>query len=311
MNFLQVEFGEVKVTPTGEWKINSPYANDTKFHLYINPDKGVFYDQKTQHKGTVFGFIAEHLQISPVQVIQKLVQDYGAGPDLNYKPEDYIPKAKNLELPSGLHFFSEAGTGPIRNQAYKYLVNRGIPEASIRELGYIYEPGTPFDKSIFIPFYENGQLVYFITRDFTGNKILRYRNPSGFDSKEFIFNHDKIRDELFIFEGVMDALSLEGQVGTAILSADLSNKQIDKIVDILPKRVIFVPDNDETGKKTLAENIDRFFHRTPPSFPMEIYIYRLKNFKDFNESGLHHISLSDCERWNERDARLEAIANGE
>lgn len=313
MNFLQSEFDEVKITPTGEWRINSPFTTDRNFHLYIQPNKGVFYDHKTQHKGTVFSFIAEYLQIPTNRVIQVLVRDYGAGAEFNYKPEDYIPKAKNLELPPGLHFFSEGGTGPIHNQAYNYLLRRRIPEENIRELGYIYDPQSEYDKSIFIPFVEDGSIVYFITRDFTGRKIKRYKNPLGIDSKQFVFNLDKIKDELFIFEGVMNALSLQGQVGTAMLSAEIGQRQIDKIIDKTPQRIIFVPDNDDTGEQTLSRNIFRLSDKIPKSRRDEtsIYIFRMKKFKDFNESGLHHISLDDCERWDRiGEARMKKSLKG-
>lgn len=304
LNFLKTSFGEVKVTATGEWRVNSPFAKDTKFHLYIEPNKGVVYDFKSGFKGDLFSFISEFLQIGKKDVIPTLLKDYGVkGEFENLKVEDYVNKVEELVLPDGLHFFSEAKSGIIRDQAYNYLLNRGIPEENIQEFGYIYEPNTEFDRTVFIPFFEGGRIVYFTARDFTGKNIKRYTNPHGFNSKQFVYNHDKITDTVFIFEGVMDAISLKGQVGTAMLSADLGKEQCVKILNRAPSTLVFVPDTDETGQRTLQRNINMIMKFKPPSLNLRILIYKVEGAKDFNESGEHHIYIDRCEAWRPKDIR--------
>ena len=209
-----------------------------------------------------------------------------------------------LVLPDGITFFYEKKDGIIRNQAWNYLVQRGIPEENIIKLGYIYDPSSEFNKRIFVPFYENNILVYFIARDFTGKNIMRFKNPKGLDSKNFVYNIDEIHDDVFIFEGLFDALMLKEQIGTAMLSADLGVEQIKKIWDTAPKRIIFVPDNDETGKRTLSRNIDLAVKYKPPSLHTEILIFRIEEkFKDFGESGENYIDINKCVRYNKFDVR--------
>ena len=306
LSFLKSNFGEVKVTATGEWRVNSPFASDRKQHLYIHPDKGVVFDFKTGYKGDLIGFIAEFTQLGRKSVIPYLVKEFGQKGDLeSFNLENFIDKEEQLEIPQGLKFFTEQSNSPIREQAYNYLVSRKIPEENIKELGYIYEPGSWFDRTIFIPFYESGRIVYFITRDFTEKSDKRYKNPHGLDSKQYVYNIDKIKDTLFIFEGVMDAISLRGQVGMPLLSADIGIKQCIKILNKAPKTIVFVPDNDDTGRRTLSENIRKLLYYKPPSLDLKILTYEIKNAKDFNEecvlTGDHYIYLAKCKEYKPKD----------
>jgi DNA primase len=264
----------------------------------------VVFDFKSGFKGDVISFISEYLQIGKKDVIPTILKEYGLKGEFdNLRVEDYVNKSEELTLPKGLKFFSEEKTGIIRDQAYSYLLNRGIPEENIQEFGYIYEPGTEFDRSIFIPFFENGKIVYFTTRDFTGKNIKRYNNPAKFNSKQFVYNHDKIEDVVFIFEGVMDAISLKGQVGTAMLSADIGKEQCIKILNRAPNTIVFVPDNDEAGEKTLERNINLLMKFKPPSLDLKVLTYKVEGAKDFNESKQNHIFLMKCEKWQSKDIR--------
>jgi hypothetical protein len=216
---------------------------------------------------------------------------------------DLIETSIELDLPEGVTFFSETKESFMRNRAYNYLKKRKISDKVINELGYIYEPGSEYNKMIFIPFYEDKKLVYFITRDFSEKEgAKRYNNPRGISSKHFVYNLDKIEynGTVFIFEGVFDAISLKKQVGTATLTDTLSIPQAIKILNKAPKNIVFVPDNDEAGRKSLNRNIKLMLRRCPPSLDLNIYIYYLENCKDFNESGKDKIFLEDCELFNEK-----------
>jgi len=300
--FLRTNFGEVKQTATGEWRVNTPFASDKKHHLYIEPKKGVLFDFKTGYKGDIIGFIAEFLQIQRKDVFPTLIKEYSQKGDISeFAYEDYIEKVQDLVLPNGLHFFSDEIQSPIRDQAYQYLLNRDIPEENIQELGYIYDPGSEYDRTIFIPFIEGGRIVYFTARFFTPKGDKRYQNPHGFNSKQFVYNFDKLQDTVFIFEGVMDAISLKGQVGTAMLSGDLGREQAIKILSKAPSTIVFVPDNDETGERTLERNIELLMKYKPPSLDLRILTYKIEGAKDFNESKEHYIYLMKCKEWQPKD----------
>ena len=308
-SFLIDTFGEVKETTTGELRINSPFAQDSKFHMYINPSKGVVHDFKTDYGKDFISFAAEFLELGKRETIRYLIRNYSTREILeNFNEDDIIiENIEELEIPN-VTYFVNSNKGIIRSQAYNYLKNRKIPEQNIDKLGYIFDSESRYNKTIFIPFYENGKLVYFITRDFTGNSYLRYINPSGVDSSKFIYNIDEIEDTVFIFEGVLDALMLENQIGTATLNANLSKAQTVKILDRAPSTIVFVPDNDDTGKRNLDKNIETLLRYKPPSLKLDVLVYTIEEGKDLGETGKNSIDVLECKKWNRKD--FSKLANG-
>lgn len=261
---------------------------------------GVFFDHKTGEKGSVSKLIAETLDINENEVFVTLIKEYSSREDLErFSLVEVIKEETKLELPKGLNLFAEVSKGIIHDKAIRYLRKRLITENVINELGYIYDDNSPFNGRIFIPFYENDKLVYFLARDFAGSS-LRYKNPEGINSKEFVYNIDKVEEEVIICEGIFDALTLDKQVAFPMLSADLSKVQATKLFEKSPRRIIIVPDNDETGKRTLQKNLDILFFYKPASIRIAVGIYYLPDdVKDLNElkvkTGKDFIDFSECE----------------
>jgi len=212
---------------------------------------------------------------------------------------EVINKQEELKIPEGLHFFYEGKNSIIKDIALRYLVSRNIPMENINELGYIYNPGSDFDKRIFVPFYENGKMVYFIARDFTGKNKLRYNNPKGIGGTDKVYNIDKIDygETVFIFEGIFDAISLRKQIGTAILSNNLRIEQAIKIINKCPKNIVLVPDGDEAGKNSLSRNVNMLKKYMPPSLDIKILVYYTDGYKDFNESKKNNIRSYECKEY--------------
>jgi len=305
ISFVEANFAEYKVTDSGEFHFNSPFEKDGKLRFYVNPEKGRFFDQKRQIGGTFSSFAAEYLDIPYVEVASLLIREYSSRGDreqINLK--EVIEVKKELELPEGLVFFDNKPDGIYRNRAAKYLKNRGL---SLNGLGYVYKNSSKFNKRVFIPFYEEGRLVYFIARAFDDSP-LRYKNPEDVSASEVVYNIDNIEDEVFIFEGVFDAMSLKSQVGTCMLSNSLKKIQCVKILDKMPNKITFVLDNDKVEKtrntinRSLEKNIKMLLLYKPPSLNLKIYTYRPpEEFKDFNEysvaTGVDKINYADCILW--------------
>lgn len=320
MRFLAENF-EIKQTSTNEIRINSPFKEDKKFHVYIEPKKSLFTDYKSGKSGSMETFIADYLDINRNQVIITLIKEYGLSfgefylnTESNFiMNEDTKEKEvmKNfLENEKGLAFFNnQEVVGRFGTKVLEYLRNRKIEEKYIHNMGYVYREHSDYDKRLIIPFFENGCLVYFTARDITGESKLRYKNPPGLDTKEYVLNIDDINDELVICEGALDALSLnEKQVGTAMMSGDMGVKQINKIIEKSPSRIIYVPDQDATGFLKMEKNISNLFYYYPPSLNLDIFIYNIpKPFKDFNElkmnTGKDFILYEECEKYNKNKAK--------
>jgi DNA primase len=282
-----------KVTSTGEIRINSIYDKDVKFHLYISPELNKFYCFKTGESGGITKLITDYLGINKEDVYEYLLSHFSEGKDL------IIPEIKNsvFEIPPINFFYSS-----VKDKAYKqaaiYLVDRGISKEKIMKLGFVNNDKSSYNNRIIVPFYENGEIVYFIARDFVGSK-LRYMNPAGVNSKQFLFNKDEIENTVCICEGVFDAMSFDEQVGTAMIGAELSKQQAVKIWQSAPENIIYVPDNDETGMKNIDNNINTLYNNKIPFVESNLYIYFVdEKYKDFNEykvhTGIGKIKLEDC-----------------
>jgi DNA primase len=298
--FLQDNFGDIKHTSTGEIRINSPFEDDNKFHMYVNPEKGVVHDFKSGYSGSFIAFVGEFLEIGSRAALSYLIKNY-SGRNEEFSMENYVEKVHELEIPTGLNWLRDSTTGVIARQAYHYLTKRNVPLNVIDELGYVFDSNSVFNKMIFIPFYEEGKMVYFVCRDFTDKHYLRYNFPPLLNSKNFVYNIDKIEETVFIFEGIFDAFMLKDQVGTAMLSQHLGSEQAIKILDRAPKNIIFVPDNDETGEETLDSNIKLLLKFKPPSIDLNIMVYKIKKGKDFADTGDNHIELKKCKEWKRLD----------
>ena len=308
--FIEANFPEAKKTSSGEYHFNTPFEKDGKLRLYVNPEKGRFFDQKRQIGGDFSSFVAEYLDVPYVEVAMILIKDYSQRTGENIDLKEVVEVKKELELPEGLHFFGEEKLGIIGRRAKKYIEDRKIDPSG---LGYVYKSDSDFHKRIFVPFYEEGKMVYFIARAFDDNTF-RYKNPDGINAGDVVYNIDNINKEVFIFEGVFDALSLKRQVSTCMLSNSLKREQAIKILDKMPERITFVLDNDkkpETRKiieKSLEKNIKTIMLYKPPSLNLEIYVYRPpEEYKDFNEYSIDtekdFISYDNCEKWSSRSTK--------
>ena len=278
---LEKYFGEVKISSKGEYRINSPYFDDNNFHLYINQQKQKWFDFHEQIGGDLKSFFKKHLI-----------------PNKLKKQKIKIEKEEEIEIPKFLLLKNNKN-----NEAYRYLKKRKVPEKNIEKLGFCID-GVYKDR-IFIPFFEENEIIYFVTRDFTNSSKLRYLNPKGKRSDK-VYNIDKINknESLFIFEGIFDSIMLENQIGTAILTNSISDQQIEKITQKNPKKIIFVPDNDKIGRKKLFYNVKKF-----KQFEKEIDFFVFDDFegKDFSESGENFIDEKKCRPFDELKEKLYFI----
>src|SRR6478609_6450430 len=97
-------------------------------------------------------------------------------------PDVVSSKTSQVEIPNEVMFFAKGADSILSRAPRRYLEGRGLDKESIERLGYINNSASQFTKRIFIPFYENEKIVYFVARDYTGKSKLRYMNPTGMNS---------------------------------------------------------------------------------------------------------------------------------
>lgn len=305
--FVTSEFNP-KLNSSNEYIIKSPFVDDRKGKLYINKNDGRWIDFKGGDAGSFLKFVREYMGFnSNSEAVKYLVDNYDfkVEPVLKEEKEDINAKKilKDFILKDKPKLFGDVSRlGPFGKKAYEYVRARKLEEEYYSKLGYIFNPSSKFDKRIFIPFFENYKLVYFITRAVDPKNLIRYMNVDKLDSKNYVFNIDKINEEAIICEGTFDAMSITSdQAATCLLSADIGVKQMEKLFERDVKAIIYVPDNDETGHRKMAANIKKILTYCPYS-GMKIYVYNLPDhIKDLNElkikTGKNYILKKECDLW--------------
>lgn len=187
--------------------------------------------------------------------------------------EVYKPDWHSIELPDD---FASIYDNKCPIQLKQYLTeNRGL---KLDSYPYMYSENFETDtrQKIIIPF-TYGSMVGYCYR-FLDSKNPKYihHHPTN-----YLFGLDlqhKSWDQVFVVEGVFDAISIDG---VATLHDTISDTQI-KILKQLNKSVIFVPDQDFTGLKyqTIKRIIDAGFKISLPDWSE----YTSEQIKDANDA---------------------------
>lgn len=324
-NFLDEYFPGYEMNGR-EYVFSSPFFADRGKRLYVNCDTGKWYDFHEGIGGTFPSFVAQYLEIPYNDACKLLDSDFTTVITKDIDIRDIIA-AINQEQPDEVEeeeiepldvhpiMFDEADElDDDGEEAIRYLQQRKINPSG---LGYFPRSDSDYGGRIFVPFYENGELVYFLARSYTGSE-LRYKNPPGL-SADAVFNYDNINDTIVIFEGAFDAMSLDNYPGTAILSNKLKEGQARKLMGISTlKNVIFVPDKDEKTEtrkvilNNLIANYDLLNKFKKLSKNIKFYVYNIPDgYKDFNEykqkTGKGEIRIEDCEAFNKNKIMFDIM----
>lgn len=115
---------------------------------------------------------------------------------------------------------------------------------------------------IIIPFYRNGNLIFWQARSIDSNEKKRY-DAAPVSRDAVLFNFDQLYSfstkPLFVVEGAFDAMAFDG---IALCGSTLNDAKIE-LLSKSRRRLIFVIDKDKNGK-SLAEDVLR--HGWPITF---------------------------------------------
>ena len=135
----------------------------------------------------------------------------------------------------------------------KYLLGRGIEEKTIRNFGLCQSKHRRFAYRVVVPITQTA---------FTARSIInaypKFLHNTHFSSKNNIFNATfGLFDEVYVTEGVFDAMYLwqNGHPSVAILGCYLSKYHQDVLSCY--KRIIFLFDGDETGRKATYDALEK------------------------------------------------------
>jgi hypothetical protein len=261
---------EYKIKENGEIAVNSPFREDTSFDLKINIEKQCWNEWGTPKEddepNTIVKLVKLVCNVEDREAEDILLACAGSTKLNFYTP--IVKKKESYEIkaiekpPYCFSFINNEGDFFYRNKAINFLKKKNVKYSLAKkyDLGWtersrIYDLN--FDFRIIIPTYENERLVYFQARTFKNRPgTLPYLNiPANVQPKTCIlpfYDLLKSNEPLFISEGCWEAI-LYG--GTYMLGPIISPEQVVKIRNLNPKDIYLIPDNDTTGKRTLADNI--------------------------------------------------------
>jgi len=201
------------------------FCDDSKAHMYVNDDKGVFHCHKCGEAGNIW----------------KLKRHYG---EINISHKQ---KKKEYKRPTSLY--------DLKKDGREYLkAVRGFSDETIAHFKL-----TQYQDFIAIPYYKDGILVNFKYRNINEKRFQRF---TGGESTLFnMDNIDKTKD-IVITEGEFDAISSHQLGITNVISVSIGagsfNPDWIEFFDSCSGAFYIAYDNDtkgEEGAKKLAEKI--------------------------------------------------------
>jgi len=132
-----------------------------------------------------------------------------------------------------------------------YWSQRGLFDETIAawRLGYDIE-----DNAATIPLWahDGGSIHGVIKRSLDPDVELRYRYPRGFNRQHHLYGEHRVRrgGVLYVTEGSIDAIACSeaGQPAVAVLGSSLTKMQRERLLRLLPERIVLAFDNDKAGR---------------------------------------------------------------
>lgn len=214
--------------------------------------------------------------------------------------------------------YLDGSSDSVINKAVKYLKDRGLDTAVNRpdKIYLSHKDYTHGDRIIF-PFFDSyGKIPFYQSRAFGGtdNEIMeKVRYLSKVGAEKSVFNLDKVSgeiDDIYVFEGPIDACFMKNGVAVAGVSAgdkqDLTDLQRSQLAAFsLTHRLVWVLDNQQVDE-TSREKTEKLLQQGEC-----VFIWPTGNkYKDFNEwciaEGLNEIS-TDIIRNNVKCGFVDAM----
>ena len=265
----------------GEFLVNSPFVRDHKKKLGISYKKGgVWNCFKSGNHGSWWSFVKiikgfETNRESQIWFLRNYftIDQIKLNLLISGKEIEPIEEPEEKDPQFGDYIL------PINHQKDKmylsYLKNRYFSDQIISELKLFVDHK---DQRIVFPVYENNKLIFYAARTINPNNPIRWLNSKG-SSFHPVWNLENVRDEIWIFEGIFDAVRVWPK-GVTIFGLNMHDEQIKKILDKNPYKIVVVLDDDSYGflaKKRVADRI--------ASLHPNVWVHIMKDnkHKDFGE----------------------------
>lgn len=261
--------------------------HDYKRHMNINLETGLWRCFKTGNKGNFLSLYSKLENVSYAKAYEKYLFDiilYEDNKTLIQKRPEYDVNINDV-LDTFLPLTRDYIDMPLM-KAIVYLYDRKIiGDDFIGRVGFYLGTGDSgiYNNRLIIPFKrQDGTIFFFQARALYPDQEPKYLNWKGYRASSILYPYEvDSLDQLFICEGVMDALSLKkiGLQATTTTSCQTSEEQIEQLKHYQGDIVVAF-DGDEAGVKGRnAFNKLRKQKRMGNCYYVEPY----DNCKDWNE----------------------------
>jgi len=289
-DYLFSNFTDYVETST-EFMINSLFVSDSKHHLSVNMETGLWQCFKSKESGNFMQLMALTENISYDEAsknVRKKLLDTPEGLFLaplkrkvqkdisgNGKIQEELKNFKELDVQS-----PQTSSIP-ENLAKKFIRARGLQHQKF----YLATSGKYINR-IIIPYEINGELIYFQGRQLTFQGM-KYLNPTakehGVKSSDILFPFDESETYVVVTEGPIDAITLQevGVNATSIQGSMLSYSQVEQLKG---KTIILSFDNDDAGKIGFDKAVKMLKNRNCKN---PYVVYPPQRYKDWNDFRQH------------------------
>ena len=218
---------EIRVNCPDSIHIPRVGKSDVKRRLYINPRKNAAHCFRCGFGTKDAAGLVQRLRLDVG------LQDWGDAPEAD-RGEVRLPDDFTLDYT----------ITPFGSQAMAYLEARNLSRLTIAAYGIGYCTRGPQAFRVVIPVIEDGALVTWQARDWTGTYRSKYMTPKG-ARPDAMFNYDRARGTgvLVLVEGIFDALRLP-EYAIALLGKGWNDAKRAKILRAKPNTVYVMLDAD-------------------------------------------------------------------
>lgn len=266
----------------GWFRMANPFEMNKEQTMGINFDLNSVLCHRTGYKKGLIGFIADYEGLTRHEVYEFLETDYE---EVRYKIYE-APKHLQVSLKYPPHFCSLLANNLMAERATDYVEGRGMDVEQLDLMGFGTCTEGDYLGYLVVPFKVNGELKYYLGRDFIGGVgRRRYNNPSvesvGIGKGDLFFNQDALSmyDRVFLLEGWSDAVTI-GADAISSQGWSLSSTQQSILIESGLKELVIIPDKGFYDKALItAWGLSDY---------MDVRVLSLENFedgKDVNEIG--------------------------
>lgn len=245
-----------------EFSMNCPFCGDKKHHLQVSERKNLYYCFRRGCSGRVHKLLKK-LKIFTVKKFYSNSNFFS----LEKKLKDIlIPFETSLEGQQAYYISTFKGILTSEEKdailAFKYLSERNIEIKDILNYDLRYCTIGKYKDRIIIPFYENGECVYFQARLYKNLTpgVQKVLSPSEaelyYGKSHWLFNFDRAKkyEEVIICEGWASAITA-GNNAISIQGNIASSVQLHKIITNWKKYIILLDSDAKNQAYNLAQQL--------------------------------------------------------